>query len=109
MLSLPRPQLRGKGVGFSLGGPHRGTQHVAIVGIEFYDSWKDPEHSDWQMDVDRINGKDGHEYTEQVRGKYRSGISWGNADRRGPPMENVLLEDCYLRFCPISGTNFGAT
>ena len=24
-------------------------------------------------------------------------------------MENVLVEDCYLRFCPISGTNFGAT
>jgi hypothetical protein len=107
-LSSPRPQITGKGAGFRLGGPHRGTQHVAIVSIEFYNSWKDPEHPDWQVDIERINGKEGHEYEKQVRGKYPSGIHWGNADTRGKPMENVLVEDCYLRFCPISGTNFGA-
>jgi hypothetical protein len=108
-LSQPRPQITGRGAGFRLGGPHRGTQHVAVVGLELYNSWKDPEHPDWKVDLDRVHSDHGHEYIKQVRGKYRSGIHWGNADRRGKPMENVLVEDCYLRFCPISGTNFGAT
>jgi hypothetical protein len=107
-LALPRPRITGKGAGFRLGGPHRGTQHVAIVGIEFYNSWKDPEHADWQVNLERVRAADGHEYLKQLRGKHRSGIHWGNADRRGKPMENVLVEDCCLRFCPISGTNFGA-
>ncbi len=35
---------------------------VAIVGIEFYNSWKDPEHPDWNVDVDRIQGPDGEQY-----------------------------------------------
>jgi len=107
-LSLPRPQITGKGAGFRLGSPHRGTQHVAIVGIEFYNSWKDPQHPDWEVNLDRVHGEQGHEYVTQLRGKGRSGIHWGNNDRRGEPMQNVLVEDCYLRFCPISGTNFGA-
>ncbi len=107
-LSTPRPQITGRGAGFRLGGPHAGTQHVAIVGIEFYNSWKDPQHPDWKVDLEKVHGKSGHEYIKELRGKNRSGISWGNADRRGDPMENVLVEDCCLRFCPISGTNFGA-
>lgn len=107
-LSLARPKITGRGVGFRLGGPHHGTQHVAIVGIEFYNSWKDPEHPDWHVDLKRIKSNDGQQYEQQVRGGYVSGIQWGNADTRGPSMENVLVEDCYLRFCSISGTNFGA-
>lgn len=107
-LSQPRPRITGRGAGFRLGSPHQGTQHVAIVGIEFYNSWKDPDHADWKIDLDRVHGEDGHDYIKEMRGKYRSGINWGNNDRRGDPMENVLVEDCYLRFCPISGTNFGA-
>ncbi len=107
-LAQPRPQITGRGTGFRLGGPHRGTQHVAIVGIEFYNTWKDPEHPDWNVDVDRIHGPDGEQYERELQGPHSSGIAWGNADRRGPSMENVLIEDCYLRFCPISGTNFGA-
>ncbi|MFW6107296.1 MAG: hypothetical protein ACOC8A_01250 [bacterium] len=106
-LSLPRPQITGHGAGFRLGGPHRGTQHVAIVGIELYNSWKDPKHPDWKVDIARIHGEHGDAYLKELRGRYRSGIQWGNADRRGKPIENVLVEDCYLRFCPISGTNFG--
>jgi hypothetical protein len=107
-LTLPRPQITGKGAGFRLGSPHRGTQHVAIVGIELYNSWKDPQHPDWEVDLDRVHSELGHDYIKQLQGKFRSGINWGNNDRRGKPMENVLVEDCYLRFCPISGTNFGA-
>ncbi|MGM0487016.1 MAG: hypothetical protein ACQESR_09680 [Planctomycetota bacterium] len=107
-LSLRRPRITGRGAGFRLGGPHRGTQHVAIVGIEFYNSWKDPKHADWEVDLDRVHGEHGHDYIKEMRGKHRSGINWGNHDRRGDPMENVLVEDCYLRFCPVSGTNFGA-
>ncbi len=107
-LAQPRPQITGKGAGFRLGGPHHGTQHVAIVGIEFYNSWKDPEHPDWKLDIDRVHAENGHDYIKEQRGKHTSGILWGNADTRGKPMENILVEDCYLRFCPISGTNFGA-
>ncbi len=107
-LAEPRPQITGKGAGFRLGGPHRGTQHVAIVGIEFYNSWKDPDHPDWKVDLGRVHDENGHAYVKDLRGKHRSGIHWGNHDRRGKPMENVLVEDCYLRFCPLSGTNFGA-
>ncbi|MFP4192281.1 MAG: hypothetical protein ACLFU6_09455 [Candidatus Hydrogenedentota bacterium] len=107
-LTEPRPQITGRGTGFRLGGPHNGTQHVAIVGIEFYNSWKDPEHPDWDVDVDRLHGPEGEQYEQELQGPHSSGLAWANADRRGPPMENVLIEDCYLRFCPISGTNFGA-
>lgn len=106
-LALPRPQITGQGAGFSLGGPHRGTQHVAIVGIELYNSWQDPKHPDWKVDIARLHGEHGDDYLKELRGRYGSGIQWGNADRRGKPIENVLVEDCYLRFCPISGTNFG--
>ena len=74
----------------------------------FCSSWKDPEHTDWEVNVDRVHSDEGHEYVAELQGKHRSGIHWGNNDRRGKPMENVLVEDCYLRFCPISGTNFGA-
>ena len=98
----------GHGAGLRLGGPHHGTQHVAIVGIELYSSWRDPGHPDWKVDVDRVNGKDGDTYLKELRGRYVSGIQWGNASLRGKPIENVLVEDCCLRFCPISGTNFGA-
>lgn len=107
-LTQPRPQITGKGTGFRLGGPHHGTQHVAIVGIEFYNSWQDPAHEDWNVDVQRLHGPDGQQYERELRGPHSSGIMWGNNDRRGAPMENVLVEDCYLRFCPVSGTNFGA-
>ena len=107
-LSQPRPQITGKGVGFKLGSTDHGTQHVAIVGIEFYNSWKDPTHKDWNVDLQRLYGADGEEYERQLSGPSYSGIHWANGDRRGPPMENILIEDCYLRFCSISGTNFGA-
>jgi hypothetical protein len=107
-LAKPRPRITGRGAGFRLGGPHAGTQHVAIVGIEFYNSWKDPKHPDWKVNLEKVKAKDGHDYIKQVRGRHMSGILWGNCDRRGKPMENILVEDCFLRFCPISGTNFGA-
>ncbi len=107
-LSQPRPQITGRGAGFRLGGPHAGIQHVAIVGIEFYNSRLDPKHKDWDVDLQKLHSENGNQYLKELQGRYRSGISWGNCDRRGPPMENVLVEDCFFRFCPISGTNFGA-
>jgi len=108
-LSRPRPRIVGRGAGFRVGHVHAGVQHLAIVGIEFYASWKDPKHADWKVDLKRLEGHRGHDYIKALAGKHRCGISWANNDRRGKPMENVLIEDCLLRFCPLSGTNFGAT
>ncbi len=106
-VSSPRPRIVGKGAGFRLGSPHHGTQHVAIVSLELYNSWKDPNHRDWAVDLDRLHGPKGREYLKSLRAGHRSGIAWGNASHRGKPIENVLVEDCFLRFCPLSGTNFG--
>lgn len=110
-LAQPRPVIKKGGCAFSIGGPHAGVQHVAIVSIELYNSHLDPEHEDWDVDLDRL-ASDSAAYTEFLRNKWggwgNAGIGFGNNDTRGKPLENILIEDCRLRFCGISGTNFGA-
>ena len=109
-LTRPRPVIKKGGCAFGLGGPHAGVQHVAIVSLELYNSHLDPESPDWDVDLERL-AEEGGAYVDALREKWggwgNAGIGFGSNITRGKPLENILIEDCCLRFCSISGTNFG--
>ncbi len=82
-----RPLLIGRSARIVLGSPKSGINFAVVTGIELYSSYLDPSAPEYgKRDGDGRQG--------------RGGISLSVGPRGG--MAQVLIEDCLLRFAPLS-------
>lgn len=90
-----RARIQGRRAQVRIGGPNAGVLHAAIVSVELYCDFVDPDSPQYGVD----------EKTED-REKNKTYAGMGIFCGRRGPMENVLVEDCLLRFCHMSCVAF---
>jgi len=92
-----RASIQGRTAQVRIGGPKSGVCHAAIVSVELYCDFVDPASPNYGVDE-----------TTDDREKNKTHAGMGIFCGKWGPMENVLVEDCLLRFCSMSCVDFGS-